>query len=257
MAFEDSGAGPAVCLVHGFPLDRRMWRPQIAALVSAGYRVIAPDLRGFGESDAPQGAYSMAQFSDDLAALFDHLGIERAVVGGMSMGGYVLLNLLERYPGRLAAACFMVTRSGADDEAGRERRLNLAREAVDSGSKIIADSFGKVLFAPGTASEQPGLVAEIHEWMAGSKPAGLAGGLLAMAGRKDYTPILGSFRLPALVIGADQDKAAPLEIVRALAAGLPQGKLCVIREAGHLANLERPEAFNDCLLEFLKGLPPW
>ncbi len=123
IGYDDNGSGPAVCLIHGFPLDRRMWRPQVMTLASAGYRVITPDLRGFGESDATEGPYTMDLYADDLVKLLDHLGIGRAVVGGMSMGGYVLLNLLERHPDRLAAACFIVTRSGADDEAGKERRL--------------------------------------------------------------------------------------------------------------------------------------
>src|SRR5574340_545815 len=102
LAYDDSGTGIPVLLIHGFPLSRRMWHPQRMTLTAAGYRVITPDLRGFGESDAPDGPYSMELFADDLAALLDHLGIERTVVGGMSMGGYVLLNLLERYPERLS-----------------------------------------------------------------------------------------------------------------------------------------------------------
>lgn len=94
MAFDDFGAGPAVLLIHGFPLCRKMWHPQVRALNSAGFRVICPDLRGFGESDAPDGPYTMEIFADDTVALMDHLGIEQAVVGGMSMGGYILFNII-------------------------------------------------------------------------------------------------------------------------------------------------------------------
>lgn len=254
LAYDDSGTGTPVLLIHGFPLSRRMWHPQRMALTAAGYRVITPDLRGFGESDAPDDSYSMALFADDLAALLDHLGIERAIVGGMSMGGYVLLNLLERYPERLKAACFIVTRSGADDETARQRRLDLARDVFKFGPPLIAAVFEKVLFAAGTAQERPKLVAEVYRWMTDNDTRGLVGGLLAMSERKDYTPLLGSFRLPALVIGAEEDQAAPIENARILAAGLPQHKLCIIPEAGHLANLERPKAFNNCLLDFLRLL---
>lgn len=255
LAYDDSGSGIPVVLLHGFPLDRRMWHPQIMALSAAGCRVIVPDMRGFGESDAPDGPYSMELFADDVVALLDHLGIERAAVGGMSMGGYVLFSLLERYPERINAACFIVTRSGADDEAGKERRLILARDVMKFGPQLVADAFAQVLFAAGTAQERPKLVAEVCRWMADNHSRGLAGGLLAMRERKDYTPLLGSFRLPALVIGADQDQAIPVANARALAEALPQATLCIVPAAGHLANLEDPKAFNACLIDFLRGLP--
>lgn len=256
IGYDDSGSGPAVCLIHGFPLDRRMWVPQVIALASAGYRVITPDLRGFGDSDAIDVPYSMDLFADDLTALFDHLGIERAVVGGMSMGGYVLLNLLERYPERVAAACFIVTRSGADDEAGKERRLGLANEVMKSGPRIVADQFMRILFATKTAQARPELAAEVYGWMMEKDARAVAGGLLAMRERKDYTALLIGFHLPALVIGAEEDQAVPAENARTLAAGLPQSRLCIITEAGHLANQEQPKVFNNCLLEFLRGLSP-
>jgi len=255
IGYDDKGSGPAVCLIHGFPLDRRMWRPQVMALASAGYRVITPDLRGFGESDATEGPCTMELYADDLAALLDYLGVGHAVAGGMSMGGYVLLNLLERHPDRLTAACFIVSRSGADDEAGKERRLSLAGEVMKSGPRVTAELFEKILFATKTPRERPELIAEVYGWMLEKDAVGLAGGLLAMRGRKDYTGHLEGFHLPALVIGAEEDRAVPAENARALAAGLPQGRLCIIPGAGHLANLEQPEAFNSCLLEFLNNLP--
>jgi pimeloyl-ACP methyl ester carboxylesterase len=254
MAWDDCGSGPVVCLIHGFPLNRRMWRTQINALAASGYRVITPDLRGFGESDVTDGPYSMDLFADDLAALLDHLGIKSALFGGMSMGGYVLLNILERYPETAAAACFIVTRSGADDEAGRERRRSLAADVMEFGPKVVADLFAKMLFAEGTAESKPELALEIMGWMEGNDPRGLAGALLAMAGRKDYTALLGGFHLPCLVIGAQQDKAVSGEQIQILAAALPDHKLCIIPEAGHLVNLEQPGAFSNCLLEFLGGL---
>jgi pimeloyl-ACP methyl ester carboxylesterase len=254
LAYDDVGNGPAVVLMHGYPLCRQMWRPQVEALVAAGYRVITLDLRGFGESVAPDGAYPMSMFADDVAGLLTHLGIERAIVGGMSMGGYVLLNLVERYPQRVTAAMFLVTRAAADDEPGRMRRSALASEVAGGRPQIVTDAFAGILFADSTPVGRPELVAEVQRWMSATSLRGLAGGLLAMRDRQDYTHLLPSFDLPALVIGAEADRAVPPEHSRLLAERLPNARLCMISGAGHMANLEQPEAFNACLLEFLASL---
>ena len=254
MAYDDEGSGEAVLLIHGFPLCRKMWHPQFNALPAAGFRLIAPDLRGFGESDAPDGPYSIDLFADDLVALLDHLGIEKAVVGGMSMGGYVLFNLLERYPRRLSGACFITTRAHADDAAGKAQRLQLAQEVMKFGPDVIVDSFEQLLFAGESLIERPKLVGEVYGWMTGTDSRGLAGGLLAMRERKDYTDLLTSFQIPALAIGAEEDRAAPPEKAREIASGIPGCRLCFIPRAGHMANLENPGAFNDCLLEFLRSI---
>jgi len=254
LVYDDIGSGPAVILLHGFPLCRQMWRPQVEALATAGYRVITPDLRGFGESEAPDGPHTMSIFADDVACLLVHLGIERVVVGGMSMGGYVLLNLVERYPHRVTAAMFLVTRAAADDEPARMRRSSLAAEVAAGRPQTVTDAFEGILFAGSTPAVRPELVAEVKTWMTATAPRGLVGGLLAMRDRKDYIDLLPSFDLPALVIGAEADRAVPPEHSRMLAEGLPNGRLCMIAEAGHMANLERPEAFNVCLLDFLRGL---
>jgi 3-oxoadipate enol-lactonase len=256
LAYDDNGAGPPIILLHGFPLNRRMWRYQERALVAAGYRLITPDLRGFGESDAPEGPYTMSAFADDAVGLMDHLAIRRAVVGGMSMGGYVLLNLLERYPERVTAACFITTRCGADDEAGKARRLAQAEEVAKTGSFAIVEAFRSVLFATETIRTKPELISEVYSWMEATEPNGLAGALLAMRERKDYSHILGSFRLPALVIGAEQDRAVPLNTINEFVAGLPNGTSCLIPDAGHMVNMEQPETFNSCLLDFLRKIHP-
>ncbi len=254
MAYDDEGSGLPLLLIHGFPLCRRMWDPPLRAVVSAGYRVITPDLRGFGESDSPDGPYSMGLFADDLIGLLDYLGIDRAVVGGMSMGGYVLFNLLERYPERVRGACFLTTRATADDEAGKERRLFLAREVAKFGPQVAADAFEKLLFAEESLAERPKLVNEVYGWMTSNDSRGIAGGLLAMRERKDYSSQLSTLRVSALAIGAEGDKAAPPDYARAIAAGIHGCRLVIIPHAGHMANLENPGAFNAALLEFLAGL---
>jgi pimeloyl-ACP methyl ester carboxylesterase len=229
-----------------------MWHPQVQKLTAAGYRLITPDLRGFGESDAPDGPYSMELFADDVVALLDHLHIPRAVVGGMSMGGYVLFSICERYPERLAGACFITTRAAADDEAGKARRLQLAQEVMKFGSQVVAEAFEKLLFAEASLVERPKLVAEVYRWMTATDSRGLAGGLLAMRERRDYTAFLPMLTVPALAIGAAGDRAAPPELSRAIAAAIPGCRLCMVPDAGHLANLEHPGAFTRCLLDFLQ-----
>lgn len=254
MAYDDSGDGVPLLLIHGFPLCRRMWRPQLNKLPMAGVRVIAPDLRGFGESDAPEGPYSMDIFADDLIGLMDHLEIGQAIIGGMSMGGYILFNLLERYPERVKGAIFITTRATPDDEPAKARRLQLASDVRTYGPQMVADPFVTVLFAPGAEKERPKLIEEVYGWMCANDTRGLAGGLLAIRERKDYSGMLRSFRVPSLAIGAELDQAAPPATSTVIAAGIPGCRLCIIPDAGHLANLEDVKAFNNSVREFLSSV---
>lgn len=255
LSYEDAGTGLPVVLLHGFPLNRKMWRPQQEALICAGFRIVTPDLRGFGESDAPGGAYTMSLMADDIVSLMDHLGIRQAVIGGMSMGGYVLFDLLERYPDRAAAACFITTRSTVDDEEVKSGRLALLDSAGKYGKAAVAELFAQSLFANATAREKPELIRELCDMMISLDMHGVKGALMAMLQRKDYTSLLEGFTMPSLVIGAEQDSAARCRDIRLLADRLPHCKLCMIPEAGHMANLEKPTAFNDCLLKFLGEIP--
>lgn len=252
--FDEFGEGPAVVLIHGFPLSRLMWKPQVEPLIDAGYRVILPDLRGFGDSEGGGTTVQMDDYADDIILLLDYLGIGQAVVGGMSMGGYVLFNLLERYPDRIGGAMFLTTRAAADDEAGKQKRNDLI-DAIQAGQKtIVADTFQNVLFSDTTPDDAPHLVAEVRRWMESVSPPGLVGGLVAMREREDYVDRLGMFRLPTLVVGADQDKAIPLAHYEALVEGLPDAEGTIIVGAGHMVNLEKPEAFNRAILRFLEKL---
>ena len=253
LGYEDFGSGPAVMLIHGFPLQRQMWRPQVEPLVDAGYRVILPDLRGFGASESGAGT-SMDRYADDLIALLDFLGIDQAVIGGMSMGGYVLFNMLERSPQRFHAALFIVTRAAADDIAGKAKRDAMIA-AVETGDlDLVPEIFAELLFAPKTLREQPQLVAEVLKWMQAAHPKSLTAALAAMRDRADYLDRLHQFSLPSLVLGGREDKAIPTEHFDALVAGLPNATSALIEDAGHLVNLECPVAFNAALIDFLKRL---
>ncbi|HEX9080290.1 MAG TPA: alpha/beta fold hydrolase [Desulfuromonadaceae bacterium] len=254
IVYDDSGRGLPLILIHGFPLCRKMWRPQAETLASAGCRVITPDLRGLGESRLPPGRVGMDVYADDVAGLMDHLEIDKAVVGGMSMGGYVLLNLLERHPDRVAASIFITTKAGGDDEAGKARRTVLAEACRAQGILPVTEAFRALLFAPATLAGNPALVDEVLGWVNATDPIGAAGGLIAMRDRKDYGALLGTISQPALVIGADQDRASPLGNSRLIAEGLPNARLCILQGGGHMVNLEQPEGFNRAILEFLAGL---
>ncbi len=254
LAYGDRGKGLPLVLIHGFPLCRKMWRPQAEALDKAGCRVITPDLRGFGESGLTTDSVSMDTYADDIVALLDHLGLDQAVVGGMSMGGYVLMNLLERYPERVAAALFIVTKAGGDDVVGKVRRTALAEACRDQGSLPVAEAFRGLLFVPEILADNPDLVAEVFGWMRATDPRGAAAALIAMRERKDCIPLLAGFSQPALVIGAELDQAAPVEHSRIIAEALPDADLCIIHGGGHMVNLEQPQAFNQAILEFLAEL---
>lgn len=252
LACDDTGRGLPVVLIHGFPLCRQMWQPQVAPLVRGGCRVITPDLPGFGDSEPLNGTVSMSRYADAVLRLLDRLAIDRAVIGGMSMGGYVVLNLMERAPQRLLAALCLVTRAAADDRAGKERRLELAGEVRGGNREVVPTTFEKVLFAPATPARQPQLVGRVRGWMDAASPEGVAGALLAMRNRKDYLKLLPALQVPALVVGAEHDQAIPPAHAEVLAAGLPDAELHIIPAAGHMANLEQPEAFNKVLLGFLE-----
>jgi len=251
LAYDEHGSGLPVVLIHGFPLSRKMWRPQIEALAESGCRVICPDLPGFGESAPCAQPVTMSVYADALIGLLDRLDIDKAVCGGMSMGGYVLLNLAERYPQRLLGAMYLVTRAAADDAAAREKRTNLAAEVEAGNLLAVPDAFVQVLFAPQTAQDKPGLIADVRQWMESTPAEGIVGGLLAMRDRKDYVDRLPHLTAPALVVGAELDMAIPPEHARVMADGLPNAELQIVPAAGHMANLEQPEIFNQILVNFL------
>jgi pimeloyl-ACP methyl ester carboxylesterase len=196
----------------------------------------------------------MDRFADSVIGLLDRLDLERVIIGGMSMGGYVLLNLLLRYPPRITAALLIATRAGGDDPAGQERRTRLAEAALRGDVAAVTDPFADILFAPDTWRKSPELVETVRGWMAQISPAGLAAGLLAMRDRADFTNRLHTIQVPALVVGGAEDRAVPQDHFQVLAENLPGARSCLIPGGGHLVNLEQPARFNACLLDYLEGL---
>lgn len=259
LAYEEAGEGPAVLFLHAFPLSRQFWRPQVEALAGS-FRCIVPDLSGFGESQAVAAAGGgqacrMADFAADAVALLGHLGIQRAVVCGCSMGGYAALALAAGYPERLRALVLADSRAGADAEDGRQRRLDMARRVGVEGTGFVAEAMIPKLLGKTSHERRPELRRWLEEQIAAAPPAGVAAAQRGMAERPDQGPLLPRIAVPALIVVGEEDELTPPEESARMAREIPGARLVVIPEAGHLASLERPEAFNDALREWLRELP--
>ena len=247
----DRGRGTPLLLVHGFPLDHTMWQGQIDDL-SAVCRVIAPDLRGFGQSSVSAGTIRMEQFADDLAGLLDGLGLrEPVVVCGLSMGGYVAWQFAQRHRARVAKLILCDTRAVADSAEAAAGRLKTAERVLAEGSAVVAESMLGKLFAPVTLQKQPAVVEATRQVMLRTSPQGIAAALRGMAERADFSGKLNEFDWPALVICGEHDAIATAEEMRGIAEKMPQAKFVPIQNAGHMAPLEQPIAFNSAVREFL------
>jgi 3-oxoadipate enol-lactonase len=239
--------GVPVVLLHGFPMDGTMWRPQIEALEKTR-RVVCWDARGHGRSGGGGAAIAFEWFVDDLLAVLDRLGIDKAVLVGLSMGGYTALRFAEREPARVSALVLADTKSGADGNEARVKRAGAARKALTEGSRKFADGFLASAFAPGA---DPRTVAAARKVIAAMDPRSIAAALVAMAGRTDTTESLSKIQVPTLVIVGEEDVLTPPADSRALAKAIPGARLKAIPGAGHFSNLQDPAAFNEALLAFL------
>jgi len=253
IAYDDVGTGAPVVLMHAFPANRRQWGPQLPALSSI-CRCLAPDFRGFGESDA-RGAGSVDDYADDIARLLDALSLERAVIGGVSLGGYVTFAFWRRHPSRVRALILSDTRARSDTERDMARRRELIALARASGPVAIADRMIEGLIGKTTRRRQPELVRSVHRMLASATVDGIVGALDAMMHRPDATGDLATIAVPTLIIVGDEDVATPIRDAEIMHAGIPRSRLAIIPGAGHLSNVERPAAFNALVSEFLSTLP--
>ncbi len=252
LAADVRGDGPALLLVHGFPLDRTIWRHQLATL--AGWRRIAPDLRGLGVSDAPAGGYAMAAYADDLARLLDRLRVQRAVVAGLSMGGYIAFELLRRHRDRIAGLILCDTKAEADSaDAGRARE-EMARVAETRGAAAIAELMLPRLLGRTTQQTQPQLVQQVREMILRAPPHGVAGALRAMRDRSAAVDLLGTIDVPTLVVVGQEDELTPPALARGLTGAIPSAAMTTIAGAGHVAPLEAPSAVSRVFAEFLEAV---
>lgn len=257
LRFREAGpadSGDVILLLHGFPLDAGMWAPQLEA-PPEGWRVIAPDLPGFGGSPAsPDDTLTMDAAADAVAGLAADLGLRGVVVAGLSMGGYVAFALQRRHPALFRALVLCDTRAGADSEEVRRGRLQAAARVVREGTDEFIDGLVPKLLSPRTVAARPELVAAVRDMMAEASPQAVAAALLGMAARPDASGQLREFSVPALVVVGEDDSISPVTEVQLLARAIPGASLEIINDAGHLPNLENPAAFNTALARFLARL---
>ena len=252
LAYDDVGSGIPLLFVHGWPHNRTLWAAQLSGLPTQA-RCLAPDLRGFGDSCvAPP--YSIDQYADDLAAFLAMLGVTRAVVCGLSMGGYVALAMVRRHRTLVRGLILTSTRATADTPEARDKRMRLIEFVKQHGVEALAGRQLKAMVGETTFNSRPDVLEALRQLMADAPSAGVIGGLEAMAARPDATDLLGDIDVPTLVVSGSEDTFTPPDELRALAAAIPRRRLEVLRGGGHVCSYERPAAFNHVVTEFLAPL---
>jgi 3-oxoadipate enol-lactonase len=260
MAYDDQGEGiPMVC-IHGYPLNRQIWRPQWEGLASSA-RVVAPDLRNHGDSFVRENnipltaVHSMDLLAEDLAHLFDFINVRQPVIiNGLSMGGYVALAFFRQYPSRVRGLILTATRARPDSDGEKGNRLKAIQLAETQGVRPIVDGMLQRLVSPKTVSEKPGLVDRIREVMMSSTVEGVVGDLKGMMDRLDARPLLPTIHIPVLILVGTDDQIIPLEEAEAMNEKIPNSRLEMIRDAGHLLNMEQPEMYNRVVRDFIGSL---
>ena len=255
VAYDEAGSGPAVVLLHGYPFNRSMWGHQVEALMPK-YHVIAPDLRGHGETAVMVGPATMDEMARDVAALMETLGVSRAAVCGLSMGGYAALSFYRLFPLRVRTLVLADTHAQADTDEARETREQQAQKALKEGMKGIVQEMLPKLLSPETFARRPDVVARVREMMLKTKPEGAASALRGMAQRHDQTSFLTRIIAPTLVIVGRDDKITPVQEAERMHREIGGSRLEAIEGAGHVSNLEQPEQFNRALLKFLHDMEP-
>jgi pimeloyl-ACP methyl ester carboxylesterase len=250
-AYRIHGHGPTLVLLHAFPFNQRMWDAQIEAL-SDRCQVITIDLRGFGSSQTVDGVFTLDELAEDVHQLLHTLGYGHVVLGGLSMGGYVALAYARRFGAHLRGLVLADTKAGADQPAAREKRLAMIARLRAGQLSKIAKEIPPAQLAAGAA---PALVETLEDWIAETNPDAIIGAQRAMAERPDSTPFLGQIAVPTLVLVGELDPTTPVSEARIMAERIPNATLVTIPGAGHLSNMEQPEAFNRAVGEFMARFP--
>ncbi len=251
LAYEMTGSGAPVVLVHAFPLSKAMWAAQVQEL-SKSYRVITVDLPGFGLS-LRQTEPSVAAMAHAVAALLDQLKISEPVfIGGLSMGGYVVMEFFRQFPKRVKALGFFSTRAGADSEEQKQKRRELAEKVRNEGVKVLADTMIPKLVGESTLKNLPQAGEQIRQMILAGNPLGTADALLAMAGRVDSSDLLKIIQVPVLILAGQEDKVIPATEAEIMQKQISKAEMHIFEKAGHMLNLEQSNHFNALLAQFLK-----
>ncbi len=253
MGYEDTGEGVPLVFIHGHPFDRSMWRDQTAAFGSK-YRIIVPDLRGYGESEIVADKTMLEEFARDIAALLDELNVDDIVLCGLSMGGQILFEFYRLFPQRVRALILADTFAQLDDEERKQARYDTAERLLREGLHDYAEEVLPKMLAPKTIEEQPEVAAHVLSIMRGTSPKGAAAALRGRAERPDYTPLLSQINVPTLVIVGSGDELTPISDAEFMREKIPHSKLTVIEGAGHMPNLENPVKFNRVVADLLQTL---
>lgn len=252
----EAGRGPAVVLLHAFPLNASMWAQQREAL-SPHYRVICPDQRGFGGTQLGHDEPSLDEVADDVVAMLDARKVGTFVLGGLSMGGYVAMALLRRHPDRVSGLILADTKASADPPEAAANRLRIADAVIEAGNaSLLLDEVLPKLLGTTTKERRPLVWGRVKALVERAPAYAVAWAQRAMAARPDSFETLRSANVPALVVRGDEDELSTAADATAMADAVPGAKLVTIPNAGHLANVEAPEEFNAALLEFLAGATP-
>jgi pimeloyl-ACP methyl ester carboxylesterase len=251
LAYRAKGHGPTLVLLHAFPFNQDMWEPQLEGLTDVAH-VITLDLPGFGASQTTDGDYSLDTMAEIVHDFVRHLGHERVVLGGLSMGGYIALAYARKYPQHLQGLILASTRANADSEEQRRRRLEQIQEINQHGLRGLAESMPHKVLTAATAVKRPALLKELSGHIAASNVMAVTGALEAMANRPDATDVLPAIHVPTLVIAGEGDDLTSVGVAQEMLQHLPKGKLVSIPGAGHLANMEDPKAFNEAVAAFMR-----
>jgi pimeloyl-ACP methyl ester carboxylesterase len=252
LPYTDRGRGQPLVMLHGFPLDRRMWDAQVERL-SDHYRVIAPDLRGFGRS-ARSDPFTIESLADDIHLFVEQLVAVPCVLAGLSMGGYVALAHAKKYQSDLRGLIMVDTKAAGDTQEGKQGRQRMIELVRLSGAKAVAEQMLPKMLAPGTLQSRPDVVKSMRSMMEACPPHTIEYALSAMRDRPDRTGELPGIEVPTLVIVGDADAITPPDVAEGMAKAIPGAKLETIRGAGHMAPMEQPEQVNRAIERFMSGL---
>jgi pimeloyl-ACP methyl ester carboxylesterase len=245
LAFVEKGQGPVLLFVHAFPLDHSMWDAQIRHF-EGRYRVIAPDLPGFGGT--PDRAWSIAEAGEQLRELLHKLGVRTCALAGLSMGGYIAIPFAANYPETVSKLVLAHTRARADTDLEKAMRNGMIASLRRDGTASLPEKLLPRLLGPQVA---PDVREGVRKRIEAANAEAAAHAVEAMRDRQDSTPLLARIQCPVLVIAGDSDAIIKPEDSRDMAAALPHGTLTVIPNTGHLSNLEDPSSFNSALDGFL------